>query len=128
MADILNILVIDDDHLVRMAIVRTLKGFFPTFLVADFASGTAALIEAEKRAFDLAILDLHMPEMGGVEVARKLRIVRGDLPLLFVTGDIESKEAAAARTLAPVAVLRKPWSSSEVRSLVAAVLEDRRKR
>lgn len=77
-----NILVADDDPHIREIICFALeKAGMKTAAVAD---GAAALQAVERRAPDLIVLDIGMPEMDGLEVCRRLR-QRSDVPVLFLS-------------------------------------------
>ena len=76
----LRILVADDDPHIREIICFALeKAGMKTLGVAD---GAAALQAVERRAPDLIVLDIGMPEMDGLEVCRRLR-QKSDVPVLF---------------------------------------------
>ena len=84
-------------------------------------SGTEALgwIEAGD-SFDLAILDMHMPEMDGVELARRVRTLRPHLPLVLFTS-LTGREATAEPELFD-AFLTKPARQSQMFDTLVTVL------
>ena len=108
---------VDDDRLVRAAMVRVLKKQ-PGITMEDFASGDQALLRAAKAHFDVAVLDLSMPVMDGVELAEKLRVIAPALRILFVTADPFSDLARRAQVLKPLAILPKPWPPDELARLL----------
>ena len=69
--------------------------------------------------FDLAILDMHMPGMDGIELAHRLRALRPELPLVLYTslggGEIDPVFAA---------VLAKPVKQSQLFDLLVSLLSD----
>jgi CheY-like chemotaxis protein len=109
----LCILVVDDDRLVRSAMVRTLKRV-PGTTVHDFGDGASALESLEGKAFDVAVLDLKMPGMDGVELATHLRAKLPGLRIIFVSADPHGDLAQRARKLGPAGVLAKPWTPDEL--------------
>jgi CheY-like chemotaxis protein len=113
----LRILVVDDDRLVRSAMVRTLRRV-PCVEVEDFADGEEALARCKGARFDLAVLDLKMPILDGVTLARRLRAILPDMRLVFVTADPHGDLAQRARDLQPTAVLAKPWSPDDLLKLL----------
>ncbi len=113
----LLILVVDDDRLVRAAMVRTLKRV-PAATVHDFPDGPAALEALEGKAYDVAVLDLKMPGMDGVELGTALRAKLPTLRLVFVTADPHGDLAQRARLLNPAGVLAKPWTPDELVALL----------
>jgi two-component system chemotaxis response regulator CheY len=119
----LEILVVDDSKLMREMIVACLRGE-AGLVFTQAASGLEAIEKLSLKAFDLVILDLNMPDIGGIEVVEFIRAqdrTRG-LPILIVTtrGDDNSKQrvmsAGASR------YLTKPFTPdglmAEVRGLL----------
>ena len=115
----LAVMVVDDDRLVRSAMVRTLKRV-PGVAVEDFPDGESALERAAVHTFDVAILDLKMPTLDGVRLATMLRDKRPDLRVIFVTADPHGELAQRARLLSPAGVLAKPWSAEDLVRLLRA--------
>ena len=65
-------------------------------------NGTEAVELNESRSFDVVFLDEHMPGMSGLDVARTVREIRPDLPVIIATGYITDE----LRALAPEAGVR----------------------
>lgn len=82
----LTVLVVDDDLAIRRSVRLALEDAGAR--VHDARQGADALLMwSEMRGqVDLVITDLRMPEMGGEELAERLRMLRPDLPILFVSG------------------------------------------
>jgi two-component system chemotaxis response regulator CheY len=79
-------------------------------------------------ACDLALLDLQMPEMNGVEFIRALRqrVRFRSLPIIVVTAEQENSPLLRdARELGVAAVVLKPWRPHELRDLVANVVGEK---
>ena len=94
-----EILVVDDSKVMREMIVACLRGQ-EGFAFTHAASGLEAIEKLSLKPFDLVVLDLNMPDIGGVEV---VEFVRGqdklrDLPILIVTtrGDEQSRTRVLA--------------------------------
>jgi serine/threonine protein kinase len=81
------ILVADDDPDFRALAVETLRFAFPDAEVTECGDGVAALAAAERRPFDLAIVDLDMPKMNGVEITAAFRATPKleKMPIIVVT-------------------------------------------
>jgi len=77
-----HILVVDDDRLVLAAISEGLRA--AGYRVTGAASGADALAIAAREAPDLALLDVRMPGMDGIELGRRLREERG-VPFLYLS-------------------------------------------
>lgn len=82
------------------------------FAVEAMTSSTAALEEflQNPQRYDLAILDLTMPQMTGVELARKLLQIRPDLPIILSSGFADKIRHEDLREMGIREVVTKPWS------------------
>ena len=114
----LRVLVIDDQPHVRAAISVALA---PNgFTVTAVESGRLGLKEIAKAPFDLAIVDIYMPEMDGVTLIKLLRERRPNLPIIAVSGVFLASGRTAldvfpmAPDLAGVICLKKPFRSQEL--------------
>ncbi|MFC9621721.1 response regulator [Streptomyces sp. NPDC056930] len=69
----INILVADDDALVRLALVDLLSTDPELTVVAEAADGLAAVEQASRHRVDIALVDVRMPRMDGIAATRRLR-------------------------------------------------------
>jgi GAF domain-containing protein/DNA-binding response OmpR family regulator len=116
-----RVLIVDDNATNRKVLsLQTAKWGMTS---RDTDSGTEALgwIEAGD-SFDLAIVDMHMPEMDGVELARRVRALRPHLPLVLFTS-LAGREATAEPELFD-AYLTKPARQSQMFDTLVTVLGD----
>ncbi|GGV83200.1 MULTISPECIES: response regulator transcription factor [Streptomyces] len=81
-----RVLLADDEHLIRGALVALLSLEDDLVVVAEAASGPEALAMARAHRPDVAVLDLQMPGADGVTVATSLRAELPDCAVLIVTG------------------------------------------
>ena len=92
----LKILVVDDHEINRRAIGLMLEPLSAEISTA--ASGGEALLLMSQQAFDLVLMDVHMPDMSGHDVARVLRAQPGFnqiTPIIAVTGGVSDDDVAA---------------------------------
>ncbi|RWM22422.1 response regulator transcription factor [Mesorhizobium sp.] len=114
-----NILVADDDPHIREIICFALeKAGMKTAAVAD---GAAALQAVERRAPDLIVLDIGMPEMDGLEVCRRLR-QRSDVPVLFLSARDEEIDRILGLEMGGDDYVTKPFSPRELVARVNVIL------
>jgi two-component system, chemotaxis family, chemotaxis protein CheY len=118
-----EILVVDDSKVMRDMIVACLRPR-ADFAFTHASSGLEAIERLSLRAFDLVVLALNMPDIGGIEV---LEFVRGQdkiksLPIIIVTtrGDEESK--ARALQAGATRFMTKPFAPEVILGEVDAVL------
>ncbi|MFI6730248.1 response regulator transcription factor [Streptomyces sp. R-74717] len=69
----INILVVDDDALVRLGLVDLLSTDPELTVVAEAADGLAAVEQASRHRVDIALVDVRMPRMDGIAATRRLR-------------------------------------------------------
>lgn len=99
-----DILLVDDQPDVVSSIGRVLK--FNGYHVRAATSAEAAVKLAAERMPGLLLTDIVMPERSGIELARELRQMRPELPIVFMTGYADVQQEAAA--VGPAAVMVKP--------------------
>jgi PAS domain S-box-containing protein len=116
-----EILLVDDDDLLRATIPSMLEALGHHVAVA--ASGPEALAALEQAPPpEVALLDVNMPDMDGLETFRRLRARRPDLPVLFATGLKDDRLEALLRTSPAVGYLAKPFTLPELEARLAALL------
>jgi DNA-binding NarL/FixJ family response regulator len=74
-------------------------------------------------AFDLVITDQTMPQTSGIDLAKELIAVRGDVPIILSSGHTDLDPEAASRN-GIRAVLSKPLTRAETARSLRAVLDD----
>ena len=79
----MRILVVEDEPVLREGLVDLLSG--EGHSVEAVADGEAALERGSAPAIQLVVLDLMLPKLDGIEVCRRLRELRADLPILILT-------------------------------------------
>ena len=116
------VLVADDDAdivvLVRLGLERA------GMEVAAAADGRAALLLAQARTPDAAVLDVMMPRVDGLEVTRQLRATAATatIPILILSAAVQDAHVALARTAGADEHMAKPFSPRVLAQRVAALL------
>ncbi len=111
----LRVLVVEDEELTAQAhgeFVRRIPGFdlVGTALTGRAALSALASLEEGGRAVHLVLLDLGLPDLGGLDVARALRTARSDVDILVITADDELPSLRAAAQAGVVGYLVKPFT------------------
>jgi PAS domain S-box-containing protein len=121
-----TVMIVDDESaLVALATEMLAKlGYEPV----GFESSAAALqtLRAEPQRFDLLLTDEAMPDLTGTELAREVRRIRVDLPILIMTGHGGERLAQRATVVDAKEVLRKPLRGNELAEAIARVLQPAR--
>lgn len=122
-----SILVVDDSKVMREMMIACLRGR-DGFSFTQASSGLEAIEQLSLKRFDLLLLDLNMPDIGGIEVVEFVRSQDRlrDIPIIIVTtrGDEASQKRAleAGATL----YLTKPFAPEAIQAEVVEVLGARR--
>jgi len=115
-----RILVVDDDISIRQLSTEVLID--SGYEVDAAADGVAAWEALQLKAFNLLITDHNMPRLTGVELVKKLRSARMDLPVILATGRLSTEAIAQNPSLQLAAMLPKPFSIDELLGTVRVVL------
>ena len=117
-----SVLIVDDDSSICEALsdVLELKGGYAT----DTAeTAQAALGKAREKSFNVALLDLTLPDMQGVELLRQLKRLHPKMELIVLSGQTSVEKAEEAVREGAFACLVKPSSPSEVMTAIEGALE-----
>lgn len=114
-----NILLVDDDPLTLALLATTLRQAGYTVVTA--VSGLEALVAAEREAPDLAMLDIDLPDMSGLELAIKLRDLQG-LPFMFLSAISDAHIVETAVEYGAVGYMVKPVDISSLMATLKASL------
>src|SRR5271166_935443 len=113
-----RILIVDDEPNVRLNFRTTLET--EGYEIFEASSGEEALQAFGEHPFALAILDIRMPGMDGLELLAKMRESGIRVPTMIVTAYSDVPNAVKAMKLGAVDFLQKPLRPEELRSIVAA--------
>jgi len=112
-----RILIVDDEARVLLILHDTLQRLGSSFEVVTAQSGSEALKEARKAAFDLVITDLRMPGMDGVELTRALKAMHPDVNVVWITAYGCHKASEESARLGVCRCLDKPLEIKQIRQV-----------
>ena len=115
-----RVLIVDDDAGVRRMLARTLEA--EGYGVSVAADGGSALVEIERSAPDLIVLDVAMPGIDGLGVTRRLRGKGDALPVLLLTARDGVADRVAGLDAGADDYLVKPFAIAELLARVRALL------
>lgn len=101
-----RILIVDDEVGYTDVLSRRLRK--RGFSVECASSGKEAVQKLREGSFDIAIVDLKMEDLNGLEVLRIFRIMEPSMPVIMLTGHGSEEAAAAGRELGAFEYLGKP--------------------
>jgi two-component system, chemotaxis family, chemotaxis protein CheY len=118
-----DVLVVDDSKVIRDMVTACLRPN-ATLAITQASSGLEAIEQLSLHHFDVMVLDLNMPDIGGVEV---LEFVRGQdklkgLPIIIVTTRGDDSSRARALAAGATRYLTKPFTPEVILGEVNALL------
>ena len=121
--DRLNVLVVDDEAVIRDGLMRILDG--ERFAVDTCRSGHAAIELMQHKEFGLIITDLKMPGLNGIEVLKAVKALQPDVPVIMITGYATVDTAVDAMRNGAVDYIAKPFTPEQIREKIDLALEQR---
>ena len=121
----LNIILCDDERIERVLIRKQLDKYMETThmqpVITECSSGEEFLQKIMDIAADIVLLDIYMPDMTGIDLARKLRAMRQKSQIIFITsGNEYASEAFEVGTLS---YLQKPVLYEKFRTVMDLALQ-----
>ena len=114
-----RILVVDDEPQLRSALRSTLSAL--GFVVADAATGEAALEKLREEKFDLVLLDVNMPGLSGLETCRAIR-AKSDMGIVMLTVRDRTEDKIEALDAGADGYVTKPFDVNELLARIRATL------
>src|SRR5581483_2400157 len=118
-----TILVVDDEPSVLVLIRAMLVGEQYRVLVANEAETAIRLVEQEHWGIDLALIDVCMPNMNGIELANRLLESRPDLRILFMSGFVDDEVIRVNVLDQGLGFMPKPFHASGLLERLRTALE-----
>lgn len=119
----MNMIIVDDESLALKDLVRALRVVRPGCDPAEFPTPRAALAHAKGNPVDVAFLDIEMPGMSGLTLAKKLKDLQPEARIVFVTS--YEQYAVDAFALHATGYLLKPVQESELERELTFIYEQR---
>ncbi|HTF43129.1 MAG TPA: response regulator transcription factor [Terriglobales bacterium] len=112
-----RILLVDDNPAVRHYLRATLEQQNLTHVCEEARTGTEALQRVRSNPPDIVLLDLQMPDLNGLDVARVISQMFPEIPILMVTIHLSEQLAIEARKVG----IRGVCEKSDMQSILTAV-------
>src|SRR5256885_10107005 len=114
MPDVFHVLVVDDDTDVRGLLAAVLESD-GVAKVTEAASGAEAMSFLGRDEFDVAVVDVQLPDHSGLEILRWARAAEIDTELIVLTGHADVETAVEAMRLGAYDFITKPCKHAELR-------------
>ena len=118
-----SILVVDDDAGVR-TLLSTVLGD-EGYLVEAVENGKQAVKTCEKSSFDVALIDIELPDMKGTELLNKLKRIRPKMIRIIITGHPSLESAMKAVNERADGYVLKPFEVTELLQKIRRLLEEK---
>lgn len=118
-----RILVVDDEASVVEMCAKALQG--AGFEAEGVFGGTEAIERCQEEEFDLLLIDLRMPDLGGLEVLRAVKELDPDMAAIIITGYGTLESAVEAMRLGAQEYLNKPFDGAGLVAAVQQVLAEK---
>lgn len=120
--DEVELLVVDDDAKMVEGLTEILEG--EGYRVEAFEEPMAAISAAKKRRFPIALVDLIMPGLTGLEFLRELRKTRSDTKVIIITGFGSIESAVEVMKAGAADYISKPFKINEIQNVIKRTLEE----
>jgi two-component system response regulator ChvI len=117
-----SIVLVDDDRNILTSVTMVLEA--EGYDVSSYSDGATALTALTATPPDLAVFDIKMPRMDGMELLRRLRL-KSDLPVIFLTSKDEEIDEVIGLRMGADDYIRKPFSQRLLVERIRAVLRRR---
>ena len=123
MTDFPRVLILDDDHFFRQTLenIISVKGLEPL----PVATGEQALEIVASRDIAVALIDLRLNQMGGLEVLREIRQRSPDTECILLTGHASRETAIQATNQGAYSYIQKPFKTDELLLTIRRAIEKR---
>ena len=119
----MNLLIADDENLELKVLEKTIKKFFLNELEIFMASnGKQAAQISDETEINIALLDIEMPGMNGIELAKLLREKNPDCTIIFITAYDRFDYAIEAMHIKAFDYLLKPWKDEKLTGLISEAI------
>jgi two-component system response regulator YesN len=121
-----NTLIVEDSNDFRQVLMDILQVEFPSMKVTGAKSAEQALKKVEKRTPDLVFVDIKLPGISGLDLAKRLRATFPRIVIVVLTSyDVPEYREAATKNKIDHFLLKGKSTRAEIVALVKSILADR---
>lgn len=120
----LKVLIVEDDSDTRLKlkIILNRLGVMQVEEAENGEKGLVKLNESSDKPFHLVVSDWNMPQMGGLDMLKKLREKHPTLPCFLVTGQSDTNTVMEAKKLGILAYVKKPFTVADIKNKLAKAM------
>lgn len=124
MKDSLNIMIVDDEQ----SIIEIFKEYLEAttnYKVFTETNGLIALETIKQQKIDCCFLDISMPEINGIELAKRIHLYDNTIPIVVITGHPTADNAINTLKNGVVDFLTKPFEMSKIKQTIQRIMQER---
>ncbi len=121
-----RILLVDDEPCILRALRRALSSHAPRWQITCARDGREALARLSEQPFHAVITDLQMPNIGGIELLKRLRLLHSETARIVHSSHVEAVDRARIDKLAHAVLLKPATAADIVARTTQAMLESSR--
>jgi two-component system response regulator HydG len=114
-----SILVVDDD-IAHRTMLRILLEW--EYEISEADCGLVAIEKVQKTHFDLVLMDVRMPEIGGIEALDKIKALNPGIPVVMMTAYASNETASKALEKGAYGYLTKPFDFENLRQTIESAV------
>ena len=122
----MNILIADDHIVVRKGLIQIISDEFPNAIFDEAINGKEAMELLRGKKYDIAILDITMPELTGMDVVRQMKIEENKTPILVLTSHPEGQYAIRVLKAGASGFIGKEMAGEELTIAIHKILSGRK--
>jgi DNA-binding NtrC family response regulator len=120
---IINALIVDDDHEVRSMLTSILED--EGYLVETAENGKKAIFLCEKASFDVALIDIELPDIKGTALLAILKEKQPKMIKIIITGHPSIENAAKSVNEKADGYITKPFNVQELMGMIKKLIEEK---
>ncbi len=120
---IINVLVVDDDKEIRNTLTAILES--ENYLVQTAESGKKAVRLCEKSTFDVALIDIELPDVKGTELLHMLKEKQPKMVRIIITGHPSIENAAKSVNEKADGYIMKPFDVQELLAMIKKLIDEK---
>ena len=115
-----SILVVDDD-IAHRTMLRILLEW--EYEISEADCGSIAIEKVQKTPYDLVLMDVRMPEVGGMEALDKIKAINPEIPVVMMTAYSSNETASKALEKGAYGYLTKPFDFENLRQTIKGAVK-----
>ncbi len=118
-----TLLYVEDDQEIMQNILFLLKDYFSHIYTAE--DGAEALEKFSQYSPDIVLLDINIPKINGIDVAKEIRKNDADTPILFLTAYSDKEKLMSAINLGASSYIIKPFKINELKDAIVKIISEK---